>query len=91
MYIGMIYDAEMYKIDSEMVFQILRLEMPTSDIDLKETGATRVQSLQPSISMIPTIQETESLDIEHVPVQNDPREWSSLRKVSFPATSIYLS
>ena len=31
---------------------------------------------------------SETLDIEHVPVQNDPRKWSSSRKVrKFPSPS----
>ena len=35
-----------------------------------------------SISVVP-VTETETLDIEHVPVENDPRKWSPFRKVSF--------
>ena len=41
--------------------------------DLEKTG-TNEASASASTS--------ETLDIEHVPVQNDPRKWSPLRKVS---------
>jgi hypothetical protein len=54
-------------------------EMHTSDDDLEKSGT--IDSEKASIS-IPVL-ETETLDIEHVPVQNDPRKWSSFRKVSF--------
>ena len=61
-----------------------QLSMPethTFDHDL-ETGSTGAHSLEASTSM--SSPETETLDIEHVPVQDDPRKWSPLRKVSFP-------
>ena len=54
-------------------------EMHISDHDLEKFGST--DSEKASISI--PIPETETLDIEHVPVQNDPRKWSSFRKVSF--------
>jgi hypothetical protein len=54
-------------------------EMHMSDHDLEKSGAS--DSEKASISM--PVPETETLDIEHVPVQNDPRKWSSFRKVSF--------
>ena len=54
-------------------------EMHTSDHDLEKSGCT--DSEKASISI--PVTETETLDIEHVPVQNDPRKWSSFRKVSF--------
>jgi hypothetical protein len=57
-------------------------EMPTSDYNLEKTGTGGVHTVQASIS-IPVLK-TETSDIEHVPVQNDPREWSPLRKVGFP-------
>ena len=56
-------------------------EMHTSDHDLEKfwTG----DSDKASISIRVPGPETETLDIEHVPVQNDPRKWTSFRKVSF--------
>ena len=57
-------------------------EMHASKHELKKSGASEVSdSEKASISM--PIPETQTLDIEHVPVQNDPRKWSSFRKVSF--------
>ncbi|KAF8817571.1 MFS general substrate transporter [Phlegmacium glaucopus] len=53
-------------------------EIPTFDYDLEKTGTGGVHSVKPSTST--TILDTETLDIEHVPVQNDPRKWSPLRK-----------
>ena len=53
-------------------------EMHTSDHDLEKSGPGASDS-EKAISGL----KTESLDIEHVPVQNDPRKWSSFRKVSF--------
>ena len=38
-------------------------------------------------SILICVPETETVDIEHVSVQNDPRKWSSFRKVSFPRWS----
>ena len=69
--------------DTEMVLdrQLSMPEMHTFDHDL-ETETSGAHSLEASTSM--PISETETLDIEHVPVQDDPRKWSSLRKVSFP-------
>ena len=60
--------------------QISMPEIHTFDHDL-ETGSSGAHSLEASTSM--SIPETETLDIEHVPVQDDPRKWSPLRKVSF--------
>ena len=54
-------------------------EMHTSDHDLEKSGCTDSEKASTSIP----VTETETLDIEHVPVQNDPRKWSSFRKVSF--------
>jgi hypothetical protein len=54
------------------------IEMHTSDYDLEKS----CDSEKASISI--PIPETETLDIEHVPVQNDPRKWSSFRKVRAP-------
>ena len=56
-------------------------EISTLDhnLDLEKSG--RTDSEKASISI--PVTETETLDIEHVPVQNDPRKWSSFRKVSF--------
>ena len=56
-------------------------EIATSDFDLEKSGTGGKTSISTGIP------ETETLDIEHVPVQNDPREWSSFRKVSFPIRS----
>ena len=56
-------------------------EIHTSDHDLEKSGIN--DSEKASISMPVPGPETETFDIEHVPVQNDPRKWSSLRKVSF--------
>ena len=53
-------------------------ERHTSDYDLEKAGSA--DSEKASISI--PVPETETLDIEHVPVQNDPRKWSSFRKVS---------
>ena len=55
------------------------IEMHTSDHDLEKSGTS--DSEKDSISI--PVPVTEILDIEHVPVQNDPRKWSSFRKVSF--------
>lgn len=53
-------------------------EIHASDYDLEKSGTG--DSVKASV---PTrIPEPETLDIEHVPVQNDPRKWSSFRKVS---------
>jgi hypothetical protein len=54
-------------------------EMHTSDHDLEKSGTSDSEKASTSISVLAT----ETLDIEHVPVQNDPRKWSSFRKVSF--------
>ena len=54
-------------------------EMHTSGQDLEKSGTSGSEKASISIPG----PETESLDIEHVPVQNDPRKWSSFRKVSF--------
>ena len=59
------------------------IEIHASDYDLEKSGTGH--SMNASISI--GIPETEILDIEHVPVQDDPREWSSFRKVSFPIQS----
>ena len=56
-------------------------EIHTSDHDLEKSGIN--DSEKASISMPVPGPETETFDIEHVPVQNDPRKWSSFRKVSF--------
>ena len=53
-------------------------ELHTCDHDLEKSGTG--DSEKASISI--PVPETELLDIEHVPVQNDPRKWSSFRKVS---------
>ncbi|KAF8802110.1 MFS general substrate transporter [Phlegmacium glaucopus] len=53
--------------------------MPTLAYDLGEAEIAGVHSVKPSTSIVP-MPETETLDIEHVPVQNDPRKWSPLRK-----------
>ena len=57
-------------------------EMHTSDHDLEKSGPGASDS-EKAISIRVPGPKTESLDIEHVPVQNDPRKWSSFRKVSF--------
>jgi hypothetical protein len=54
-------------------------ERHTSDHDLEKSGSS--DSEKTSISK--PVPETDTLDIEHVPVQNDPRKWSSFRKVSY--------
>ena len=51
------------------------IELHASDYDLEKSSDSEKASIS-----IP-IPETETLDIEHVPVQNDPRKWSSFRKV----------
>ena len=56
-------------------------EMHASEHDLK-SGASGVSDSEKASIPMP-VPETETLDIEHVPVQNDPRKWSSFRKVSF--------
>ena len=56
-------------------------EMHTSDHDLEKSGPGASDS-EKAISIRVPGPKTESLDIEHVPVQNDPRKWSSFRKVS---------
>ena len=53
-------------------------EIHTSDHDSEKSGTS--DSEKASISIPFT--ETENLDIEHVPVHDDPRKWSSFRKVS---------
>ena len=66
--------------ETQKVQQVLGQQLPpTKESTLEKTG-TGDEFIKASASSIP---ETETLDIEHVPVQNDPREWSSLRKVSF--------
>ena len=57
----------------------------TSDHDLEKSGTSACDSEKASISIrVPDVgPEMETLDIEHAPVQNDPRKWSSFRKVSF--------
>ena len=54
-------------------------EIHTSDHDSEKSGTS--DSEKASISIPFT--EAETLDIEHVPVHDDPRKWSSFRKVSF--------
>ena len=54
-------------------------EIHTSDHDSEKSEASDCEKASISIPVL----ETETLDIEHVPVQNDPRKWSSFRKVSF--------
>ena len=56
-------------------------EIHTSDHDLEKSGTSDSEKALISIP-VPGL-ETETLDIEHVPVENDPRKWSSFRKVSF--------
>lgn len=56
------------------------VSISTSSYDLEKT-ATGVAS---------TSMNTETLDIEHVPVENDPRKWSPLRKVSCPTTKVFV-
>ena len=59
-------------------------EMHTSDRDLEKSGGSEI--LKAASDSAP-----ETLDIEHVPVQDDPRKWSSLRKVSYlTQVSIYI-
>ena len=59
-------------------------EMQTSDRDLEKSGDSEI--LKAASDSAP-----ETLDIEHVTVQNDPRKWSSFRKVSFlPSWVLYL-
>ena len=74
--------AETHKIDAVLgqKFPPSAPEMPT--FDLEKTGAGGVHSVKPSTSV--AMPETGTLDIEHVPVENDPRKWSPLRKASFP-------
>jgi hypothetical protein len=80
---------------SEMIFQVDQQLSPItkvhhmSDHDLEKSGTSGSESEKDSISI--PVPETETLDIEHVPVQNDPRKWSSFRKVSFFDTSSILS
>ena len=57
-------------------------EIHTSDHELEKSGTSDSEKASISIR-VPAGPKTESLDIEHVPVQNDPRKWSSFRKVSF--------
>jgi hypothetical protein len=58
-------------------------EIHASDYDLEKSGiGDSVKG--PILICLP---ETETVDIEHVSVQNDPRKWSSFRKVSFPTWS----
>ena len=53
-------------------------EMHMSEHNLENSGASDSEK----VSILMSVPETETLDIEHVPVQNDPRKWSSFRKVS---------
>jgi hypothetical protein len=53
------------------------VSISTLGYDLEKTAA----------GVASTSMNTETLDIEHVPVQNDPRKWSPLRKVSCPTTT----
>ena len=53
-------------------------EMHMTDHDLEKSRTTDPEKGSISIP----VSETETLDIEHVPVQDDPRKWSSFRKVS---------
>ena len=66
-----------FQVDQQLPLSIT--EMHTSDHELEKSGST--DSEKASISI--PVTERETLDIEHVPVQNDPRKWSSFRKVSF--------
>ena len=68
------------QVDQQLSPTITGLEMhtPSADHDLEKSGTS--DSEKASISI--PVPETETLDIEHVPVQNDPRKWSSFRKVS---------
>ena len=60
-------------------------EMHTPDIDLEKSGDSEIFKFKKAVSG------PETLDIEHVPVQNDPRKWSSFRKVGFlTQVSIYI-
>lgn len=61
-------------------------EVHVSGYDLEKSGTGHSTNASISIG----IPETDILDIEHLPVQNDPREWSSFRKVSFPIQSSVL-
>ena len=55
---------------------VASIPTPTLDYDSEKT----VHSV--SLTSIPN-PDTETLDIEHFPVQDDPRKWSPLRKVSY--------
>ena len=54
----------------------------TFDNDLEKT----VHSVSLTSTPIP---DTETLDIEHLPVQDDPRKWSPLRKVSYHQEKVF--
>ena len=76
--------------ESQKLQQVPFQQLPHStkktalDYGLENTG-TGDELVKAPASSIP---ETETLDIEHVPVQNDPRKWSPLRKVSFQYKSL---
>ena len=62
--------------------------MHPADYELEKSSGPD-ESAKVSISMsIPP--ETQTIDIEHVPVQDDPRNWSPLRKVRYYLTSVPL-
>ena len=72
----------------EMVLQVDQqlspsiTEMHASKHELKKSGASGVSDSEKASISMPVL-EIQTLDIEHVPVQNDPRKWSSFHKVSF--------
>lgn len=72
--------------DIHSVKALASISMHTSNHDLEISGTGDVHSLKDStlISTVPNL-EAETLDIEHAPVQDDPRKWSPLRKVGYPA------
>ena len=61
-------------------------EMHMSDHDLEKSGAS--DSEKASISM--PVLETETLDIEHVPVHDDPTEMVIIPQSEFSDTSLHL-
>ena len=79
--ISMLIPETVLQVDQQLPLSITELHI--SDHDLEKSGTSDSEKASISIPVL----ETETLDIEHVPVQNDPRKWSSFRKVSFFDTS----
>ena len=67
--------AKKQKQEDDSSFQVSPLEPPKAAVVKPRTDTSDVLSLTPTVVAEPCY------DIEHVPVDNDPRAWSELRKV----------